>query len=376
MIGAAHPDRLLRKGGARPGDTLILTKRLGTGVLVSGSRQGRTSADDLSAAIDGMRTLNRAASEVLVANGITAATDVTGFGLLGHGLEMARASGTRFVFDAAALPALDGALALAAAGVETGGAAHNRRFVRPELTTADGISPELVVLAHDPQTSGGLLAAIGDSSLAAVEEALDARGVPHWRVGRVEPGQPGSHWPDREGGAVEIAPGIRRLGTGKVNVYLIEEAGAITIVDAGLPGYFGDLQAELAAMGRSIADVRAVVLTHAHTDHIGFAERIRRERGTPIRVHEADAALARGEVKQQNEGGGKIRIVPALSFLVFGIRKGFLGLKHITEVSTFSDGATLDVPGAPRVIHVPGHTAGSAALHVPTHDAISSATPS
>jgi selenide, water dikinase len=191
VIGTAHPDRLLRKGGARPGDTLILTKRLGTGVLVSGSRQGRTSADHLSAAIDGMRTLNRAASEVLVAAGVTAATDVTGFGLLGHGLEMARSSGTRFVFDAAALPALDGALALAAAGVETGGAAHNRRFVRPELTVADGIAPELVVLAHDPQTSGGLLAAIADSSLAAVEGELDARGVPHWRIGRVESGAPG-----------------------------------------------------------------------------------------------------------------------------------------------------------------------------------------
>ncbi len=92
VIGAAHPDRLLRKGGARPGDELILTKRLGTGLLVSGARQGRTSETDLTAAIDSMRTLNRAASEVLVAAGVRAATDVTGFGLLGHGLEMARAS--------------------------------------------------------------------------------------------------------------------------------------------------------------------------------------------------------------------------------------------------------------------------------------------
>ena len=169
---------------------------------------------------------------------------------------------------------------------------------------------------------------------------------------------------------MEIAPGIRRLGTGKVNVYLIEETGGITIVDAGLPGYWGDLQAELGLMGRSIEDVRAVLLTHAHTDHIGFAERIRRERGVAIRVHEADAALARGEVKQKNEGGGKTRIGPALAFLVFGLRKGFLGLKHVAEVSTFGDGATLDVPGAPRVIHVPGHTAGSAALHLPDRDAI------
>ena len=93
VIGAAHPDKLLRKGGARPGDVLLLTKRLGTGVLVSGDRQGKTAPADLAAAIDQMRTLNRAASEVLVAHGVAAATDVTGFGLLGHGLEMARGSG-------------------------------------------------------------------------------------------------------------------------------------------------------------------------------------------------------------------------------------------------------------------------------------------
>ncbi len=142
VVGAAHPDRLLRKGGARPGDQLILTKRLGTGVLVSGSRQGKTRSADLDGAIDQMRTLNRAASEVLVAAGIAAATDVTGFGLLGHGLEMARGAGVRFVFEASALPALDGALDVAAAGVETGGAAHNRRFVLPALTVGPGVPAE------------------------------------------------------------------------------------------------------------------------------------------------------------------------------------------------------------------------------------------
>ena len=89
-----------------------------------------------------MRTLNRTASEALVGAGIAAATDVTGFGLLGHGLEMARGAGARFVFEAAALPALDGALELAAAGVETGGAAHNRRFVAPALTWRPDIAPE------------------------------------------------------------------------------------------------------------------------------------------------------------------------------------------------------------------------------------------
>ena len=143
---------------------------------------------------------------------------------------------------------------------------------------------------------------------------------------------------------MEIAPGIRRLGTGIVNVYLIEETGSITIVDAGLPGYWGDLVKELAAIGRTIEDVRAVVLTHAHTDHIGFAERIRRGRDVPIRIHDADAALARGEVKQQNEGGGKTRLVPVISFIVFGVRKSLVGRMHVTEVSTFEDGATRMCP--------------------------------
>ena len=186
VIGAAHPDRLLRKGGARPGDRLLLTKRLGTGVLVSGSRQGRTKDADLAAAVDQMRSLNRSASEVFVDAGLTAATDVTGFGLLGHGLEMARASGVRFAFDAASLPILDGALELAAAGVETGGAAHNQRIVADSFTLTEGVPPELVTLAHDPQTSGGLLAAVPPANVEALAASLDERGVEHWWIGAVE----------------------------------------------------------------------------------------------------------------------------------------------------------------------------------------------
>lgn len=100
---------------------------------------------------------------------------------------------------------------------------------------------------------------------------------------------------------MEIARGIRRIGPGLVNSYLLEEAGEVTIVDAGLPGYWKNLPAELTAMGRSLADVRALVLTHAHSDHIGFAERIRSERGVPVSVHKADALLARAG----RDGGGQ-----------------------------------------------------------------------
>ena len=188
VIGAAHPDRLLRKGGATPGDRLVLTKPLGTGVLVSSHRQGRTSDDDLRSAVDSMRRLNRAAADVLVAAGVRAATDITGFGLLGHGLEMARASGTRFSFEAAALPALPGALAVAVSGIETGGAAHNRRFVGALDIGAD-VRPESVTLAFDPQTSGGLLAAVPPDAVTSVGDALHAAGVEHWWVGNVEPDQ-------------------------------------------------------------------------------------------------------------------------------------------------------------------------------------------
>ncbi len=190
VIGAAHPDRLFRKGGARPGDMLLLTKRLGTGLLVSGRRDRRTSDADLDGAIEQMRTLNRIASEVLARHAIRGATDVTGFGLVGHGLEMARASGVRLVFDAAALPALDGALDLARAGVETAGAAHNRRFTAPGLMVAAGVAPELVALAHDPQTSGGLLACVPPDRVVAIEADLKAAGVPCWRVGVAEAGEP------------------------------------------------------------------------------------------------------------------------------------------------------------------------------------------
>ena len=121
-----------------------------------------------------------------MAQGVAAATDVTGFGLLGHGLEMARGSGTRFVFAAASLPALDGALELARAGVETGGGGHNRRFVARAFDLDPAVPAELVTLAHDAQTSGGLLAAIDPSKIAAVEAGLAAAGVPSWRVGWVE----------------------------------------------------------------------------------------------------------------------------------------------------------------------------------------------
>jgi glyoxylase-like metal-dependent hydrolase (beta-lactamase superfamily II) len=169
---------------------------------------------------------------------------------------------------------------------------------------------------------------------------------------------------------MKIAEGIHRLGDGLINSYLLGEGSEVTIIDAGVPGYWSDLPAELAAMGRTLDDVRAIVLTHGHSDHIGFAERARRERGVPVRVHELDAALARGEVPNPARGLGPIRPLPLLRFFLFSTMKGALRTPRLAEVATYGDGATLDVPGAPRVILLPGHTPGSAALHVPAHDAL------
>ena len=170
---------------------------------------------------------------------------------------------------------------------------------------------------------------------------------------------------------MQLALSLHRVGTSSlVNSYLVEEGGQVTIIDAGLPGYWRDLPAELAAMGRSLEDVRGVVLTHGDTDHIGFAERLRRERGVPVFVHELDAGRARGEVKKPMSGWGPIRIGALAGFLVYGARHGALRITYLTEVTTFSDGATLDLPGSPRIIHIPGHTPGSVAVHVPSVDAV------
>ena len=170
---------------------------------------------------------------------------------------------------------------------------------------------------------------------------------------------------------VRIAPGLHRIGDdGIVNSYLIEESGQVTIVDAGVSGLFRDVPRELASMGRTIEDVRALVLTHGHSDHVGFAERLRTDRGVPVCVHEADAALARGEVPNPSKGFGPVKAGPLIGFLWFSLLRGGLRTRHLGEVATFGDGATLDVPGSPRVILTPGHTPGSAVLHFPSSNGL------
>lgn len=169
---------------------------------------------------------------------------------------------------------------------------------------------------------------------------------------------------------MELAPGLHRIGSDLVNSYLVEDAGGVTVVDAGLPGHWADLEGELVAMDRALTDVRGVVLTHGDTDHIGFAERLRRDHGVPVHVHELDAGRARGELKKGNAGWGRFRVRPLLRFLWYSARRGGLRIPPVTEVVTFAGGDILDLPGAPRIIHVPGHTPGSVAVHIPAVDAV------
>jgi glyoxylase-like metal-dependent hydrolase (beta-lactamase superfamily II) len=169
---------------------------------------------------------------------------------------------------------------------------------------------------------------------------------------------------------MKLADGLHRIGSDFVNSYLVEDAAGVTIVDAGLPGHWRELEKELTQLGRSLDDVRGVVLTHGDTDHIGFAERLRQQNGISVYVHEHDAARARGEVKKPNAGWGPIKVRPFMGFLWYSARHGGLRIPPVREVVTFTDGAVLDLPGSPRLIHIPGHTPGSVAVHVPAADAL------
>ena len=169
---------------------------------------------------------------------------------------------------------------------------------------------------------------------------------------------------------MQIANGIHRVGSPTVNSYLVIEDDGVTIIDAGLPGYWKLLQAELATIGKSVADVRALILTHGDTDHIGFAARLHHETGIAAYIHDADVDRAHLEVKKPNSGWGPVKIGPLTGFLWYSVRHGGLHIRPAAELRPVADGTVLDVPGSPRIIHTPGHTPGSIAVHVPGLDAL------
>jgi selenide,water dikinase len=190
VLGLIDPDHIVRKGGAQVGDRLYLTKPIGTGLILSAAKSDRTTAEELDGAIAGMLELNMEASRLALAAGVHGMTDVTGFGLLGHALEMARASGTMFEFEAAAVPLLPGAVRFAESGMVTRTGNENITHLRAHLALGSS-EPEktLFTVLSDPQTSGGLLIALSDTDGEALEHAFEAAGRPLWRVGRVLEGE-------------------------------------------------------------------------------------------------------------------------------------------------------------------------------------------
>lgn len=161
-----------------------------------------------------------------------------------------------------------------------------------------------------------------------------------------------------------VADGIHRLTNGVVNFYVVEDGGRLTIVDAGAPGDWDLLQRGLPSIGRSFDDLDSVVLTHAHSDHTGFAERARSQAGATVRVHALDVERATRGTAPRNEAGYGRYLLRWEAYRTLFVLMRTKGVKivPIAEVSAFGDGETLDVPGGPRVVHAPGHTEGSCAL--------------
>ena len=187
-IGLAHPDRIFTKGGARAGDQLLLTKPIGTGVITTAAKAERADEADLAAAIASMTRLNGHAMRALrvlhAASALRACTDITGYGLLGHAWEMAEQSGVTLHFNAGAVPLLPGARDYAAAGFIPGGTGRNRTAIEPHTRWGDGVDEVTRALLCDPQTSGGLLAAVAPENAKLALEALADMGVTAVLVGR------------------------------------------------------------------------------------------------------------------------------------------------------------------------------------------------
>lgn len=185
VTGTVHPDRVVMNSGARAGDRLILTKPIGTGVLATAVKGSMISAGAEAEAVRWMCILNRDAAEAMQEVGVHACTDVTGFGLLGHALEMAVSSGVHVEIRASRVPIMPQARELAAAGMIPAGSFANRRFCERSLVVDGAVEPLLVDLLADAQTSGGLLVAVGEDRAGALHEALETRAVPHPEIGRI-----------------------------------------------------------------------------------------------------------------------------------------------------------------------------------------------
>jgi len=192
-IGEVHPDKIITLARAQPGDALVLTKPIGTGVLSTALKRDLATAADIAPAVKSMTTLNAGAARAMLATGAHAATDVTGFGLLGHLHNMLSASGVAAQIDSAAVPLLPKALELAERGAVPGGTKRNREALTPHVTFASNVVEPLRVLLFDAQTSGGLLIALAADRAGALITALQREGTPAAaRIGAIVKGAAGT----------------------------------------------------------------------------------------------------------------------------------------------------------------------------------------
>jgi selenide,water dikinase len=188
VTGLAHPDCLTPNGGGEAGDVLFLTKKVGTGLVSTGIKAGLVKMEDAMAMAKEMAVLNKYAAEAMQAVGVKGATDVTGFGLLGHLKEIAEASGTGAVVYAEAVPVWEQAREMADMGLIPGGCHRNRRYIEHMVTAADYIPQDLMDCLYDPLTSGGLLMAVHKEKEALMKSELESRGVNYAVIGRLTGG--------------------------------------------------------------------------------------------------------------------------------------------------------------------------------------------
>jgi selenide,water dikinase len=177
VTGIVHPDRVLRNVGALAGDALVLTKPLGTGIVTTGLKRRKASPASVRAAIASMVALNQKAAYIARRFPVHACSDVTGFGLLGHATEMAMGSGVTLLLDASAMPLLPGARRLGEAGLLTGGCQRNRTYLEDKVIVNRSVPADLIEIAYDPQTSGGLLIALPAKAAARLIGKLHAQGI-------------------------------------------------------------------------------------------------------------------------------------------------------------------------------------------------------